>query len=87
MPDQHSIGGAAITTGQTMTERPAEPGELCTCDRQAVVVYLGSVFGPTGWCGRGDGGDRTGPCPFCGGERHQGRCPQYRLDLEREGGR
>jgi hypothetical protein len=66
-------------------ERPAKPGELCTCGRQAVVVYLGSVFGSTGYCGIPDGGDRTGPCPFCGGPRHsewEGRCPNYRLRLE-----
>ena len=68
------------------TERPAEPGERCTCGRQAIVVYLGSRFGPTGYCGIPDGGDRTGPCPFCGGPRHaepSGRCPAYRLRLDR----
>jgi hypothetical protein len=68
-------------------ERPAAPGELCTCGRQAIVVYLGSVFGPTGFCGRNDGGDRAGPCPFCGGPRHgelAGRCPDYRLRLEHQ---
>ena len=67
------------------TERPAAPGELCTCGRQAVVVYLGSIFGPTGYCGVPDGGDSTGPCPFCSGSRHtepQGRCPHYRLRLD-----
>jgi hypothetical protein len=67
------------------SERPAEPGELCTCGRQAVVVYRGSVFGPTGYCGIPDGGDRAGPCPFCGGPRHDqpyGRCPDYRLRLD-----
>lgn len=36
--------------------------------------------GEVGWCGRYDGGDREGPCPFCGGPRHEiGGCPQYRL--------
>jgi hypothetical protein len=68
-----------------LTERPAEPGELCTCGRPAVVVYLGSEWGPTGACLIQDGGDRTGPCPFCGGPRHgfeEGRCPDYRLRLE-----
>jgi hypothetical protein len=70
------------------TERPAAPGERCTCGRQAIVVYLGSTFGPTGFCGIADGGDRTGPCPFCGGPRHKtawgdpGRCPDYRLRLD-----
>jgi hypothetical protein len=68
------------------TERPAAPGELCTCGRQAIVVYLGSVFGPTGYCGIPDGGKESGPCPFCGGPRHaepSGRCPAYRLRLDR----
>jgi hypothetical protein len=70
------------------TERPAEAGERCTCGRQAVVVYLGSAFGPTGYCGIADGGDQTGQCPFCGGPRHEtaygdpGRCPDYRLRLD-----
>lgn len=67
------------------TERPAEPGERCTCGRQAVVVYLGGEHGPTGDCGIRDGGDRSGPCPFCGGPRHgelEGRCPQYRLRVD-----
>jgi hypothetical protein len=67
------------------TERPAAPGERCTCGRQAIVVYLGSTFGPTGYCGIPDGGDQTGPCPFCGGPRHRepdGRCPAYRLRLD-----
>lgn len=67
----------------TTTERPAEPGECCTCGRPAVVVYLTERFGAVGWCGRSDGGDRNGPCPFCGGERHDGdRCPAYRLRPE-----
>jgi hypothetical protein len=67
------------------TERPAESGELCTCGRQAIVVYIGGAFGPTGWCGIGDGGDRAGPCPFCGGPRHSDRCPDYRLRLDQAG--
>ena len=65
------------------TERPAEPGELCTCGRQAIVIYLGSIFGPTGYCGIPDGGEDTGRCLFCGGPQHQdGRCPDYRLRLD-----
>jgi hypothetical protein len=67
------------------TERPAAPGERCTCGRRAIVVYLGSTFGSTGYCGIPDGGDQTGPCPFCGGPRHRepsGRCPAYRLRLD-----
>ena len=69
----------------TGSERPAAPGERCTCGRQAIVVYLDSSFGPTGYCGIADGGDQTGPCPFCGGHRHlewEGRCPHYRLRLD-----
>jgi hypothetical protein len=68
-----------------LTERLAVAGELCTCGRPAIVVYLGSVFGPTGYCGIPDGGEDTGPCPFCGGARHRepyGRCPAYRLRLD-----
>jgi hypothetical protein len=64
-----------------ISERPAEQGELCTCGRQAIVVYLGTAFGETGDCGIRDGGDRTGPCPFCGSGRHEDRCPDYRLRL------
>lgn len=64
------------------TERPAEPGELCTCGRPATLVYLGGALGPTGYCGRSDGGDKAGPCPFCGAARHEGRCASYRLRLD-----
>jgi hypothetical protein len=72
---------------ETKTERPAQPGELCTCGRQAIVVYLGTAFGDTGWCGLSDGGARQGPCPWCGDPRsvreaHDGRCPSYRLRPE-----
>jgi hypothetical protein len=89
--DQPTAGSAeqleaeAKPEAEQLTERPAEPGELCTCGRQAIVVYLGSVFGPTGYCGIPDRGDQTGPCPFCGGPRHEepyGRCPHYRLRLD-----
>ncbi len=60
------------------TERPAESGEFCTCGRQAVTVFEGSVWGPTGYCGL-DVGPVT-PCPWCGNPRgHTGRCPDYRL--------
>jgi hypothetical protein len=67
-------------------ERPAVPGELCTCGRQARVVYLvvdeGGFVGPVGSCGIGDGG-RGGPrpCPFCHGAIAHGfeRCPRYTL--------
>lgn len=87
--DEHDLAMSEATPEELgrggPTERPAGPGELCTCGRQAVVVYLASGFGPTGYCGIPDGGDRAGPCPFCGGPRHQepeGRCPDYRLRLD-----
>jgi hypothetical protein len=81
--DAHAVAmGEATPEELEPSQRPAEPGERCTCGRQAIVVYLGSVFEPTGYCGIPDGGDITGPCPFCGGPRHtetDGRCPYYRL--------
>jgi hypothetical protein len=87
--DAHDLAMGEVTLEELGRGRPgerlAEPGELCTCGRQAIVVYLGSVFGPTGYCGLPNGGDHTGPCPFCGGPRHpewEGRCPDYRLRLD-----
>ncbi len=68
----------AATVGE-QTQRRAVAGELCTCGRAAVVVFEGGRFGPTGWCGRSDGGEFQGPCPFCAGRRHDGRCPRYAL--------
>jgi hypothetical protein len=63
-------------------QRPAEPGELCTCGRQARDVYITAKFGPVGSCGRQDGG-RGGPkpCPFCHGtvEHPDDCCPRYTL--------
>ena len=86
--DAHDLAMGEVTLeefSRSQTgERPAAPGERCTCGRRAVVVYQGSVFGPTGYCGIADGG-RAGPCPFCGGPRHPepyGRCPAYRLRLD-----
>ncbi|MFY1673660.1 hypothetical protein ACN27G_27500 [Plantactinospora sp. WMMB334] len=67
------------------TERPADRGELCVCGRPAVKVFLGGPFGPTGYCGMPDGGQR-GPCRFCGGERHQAaRCSRYVLRPDGDG--
>jgi hypothetical protein len=73
---------------ENVTQRPAEPGELCTCGRPAITIYLGTVFGDSGDCGIRDGGSRQGPCPFCGDPRsvreaHGGRCPDYRLRPDR----
>ena len=62
------------------TQRAARPGELCTCGRPAVQVFITDHFGEVGYCGLPDGGASFGPCPFCGGDRHEGgRCPEYRL--------
>ena len=59
--------------------RPAQPGEVCTCGRLAVVVFLTERWGATGWCGVSDGG-RKDACTFCDTTAHDGeRCPQYRL--------
>ena len=63
----------------TATERTAQPGQYCTCGRRAVTVFITEDFGETGWCGVSDGGAQAGPCPFCGGARHEGRCPNYQL--------
>jgi hypothetical protein len=61
------------------TQRPAQPGELCTCGRPALIVFLTERWGPTGWCGITDGG-ATRPCVFCNGPAHHGqRCPRYQL--------
>ena len=63
------------------SQRAAEPGEVCTCGRQAVTVFSWADRTPVGWCGRSDGGARDGRCPFCGGDRHElGRCPDYELE-------
>ena len=59
-------------------DRPAEPEELCTCGRPALVVINAGPAGLVGWCGQEDA-DREGPCPFCGGPRHQGICSRYQL--------
>jgi hypothetical protein len=65
------------------TQRPAQPGEVCTCGRAAVVVYVSPLFvgAPelieTGWCGQPTA--PPGPCPWCGADDHVGRCPDYRL--------
>jgi hypothetical protein len=71
-PTSYDARSAAIAG-----ERPAEPGQLCSCGRQAVVVFLTERFGPVGWCGVSDGGRR---CPFCGRGGHgEQRCPAYTL--------
>ena len=37
-------------------QRPALSGELCSCGRPAIVMFLTDEFSPVGWCGMGDGG-------------------------------
>lgn len=53
-------------------QRDAVPGDLCTCGRQAVVVYTTRPDDPVGHCGRNNGGaPADGWCPFCENElRH-----------------
>lgn len=76
-----------MTTDHSIpTERPAAPGELCTCGRQAITVYLTGLHGQVGYCGLADGGARATPCPFCGEHTTHltawgdpARCPAYRL--------
>ena len=66
-------------------QRAAQRGERCTCGRQAVTVFLREDGTEFGYCGQPDGGDRTGPCPFCGQGRHHqpwgdpAPCPSYQL--------
>lgn len=76
-------------------QRPAVAGELCTCGRPAMVIYVSRPDDPVGHCGLENGGrPENGWCPFCENElRHdsagvdgpipQGeRCPRYRLRLD-----
>ena len=55
-------------------ERAALAGELCTCGRQAVVIYTSRPNDPVGHCGLDNGGaPDNGWCPFCENElRHDG---------------
>lgn len=59
--------------------RAATSGEVCTCGRAAVLVVIRTDGSEVGYCGLSDGGDQSGPCPFCGYERHLGACPEYRV--------
>lgn len=68
-------------------QRPAVPGELCTCGRNAIVVYTTGQFGDVGYCGiEGAAFHPVLPCPWCGArvphEKPYGgpdRCPDYQL--------
>lgn len=69
-----------------MGERPARPGERCTCGRPAAVVFVTDRVGDLGACLIDDAG-RGGPwpCIFCVGREHHQRgerCPAYRLGPE-----
>lgn len=71
-----------------MSERPAIPGELCTCGRQALVVYVfedEDKVREIGWCGLSNVSTLL-PCRFCGSEvPHRSswgdseKCPDYQL--------
>lgn len=68
-------------------QRPAEPGELCTCGRQAVTVYPTHDYGDVGHCGQDGVAFRpTLPCPWCHATKPHTtswgdpvRCPDYTL--------
>lgn len=68
------------------TERPAAPGERCTCGRPAILVYTTDDYGPIGFCGISDGGAK-GPCyplihhPLGLNSHHPDDpvCPHYKL--------
>ncbi len=69
----------------TSSERPALPGDLCTCGRQAVTVFINQEFGEVGYCGiEGASFNPVLPCPFCSSSSpHRqpwgdpDKCPQY----------
>lgn len=75
MPEHPPTPPRPVEPGQ----RPAQPGEVCTCGRRAVVVYTGGRYGPTGYCGSEQ---PPAPCTWCGAGSHTGRCPAYRLRPE-----
>ena len=77
-----------MTAVEESSERPARPGELCTCGRQARTVFLTRRWGEVGSCDTDGAGQLPVlPCPFCGAtEAHQVggevvKCPQYRLRI------
>lgn len=58
-------------------QRRAVAGEVCTCGRPAVTVFLSDEWGETGYCGIE--GRKPEICPFCGSNQCTGRCPEYRI--------
>jgi hypothetical protein len=65
------------------SQRPASAGELCTCGRPAVTVFVSEEWGETGYCGIEGGKPEI--CPFCGSDQCVGRCPEYRVRPADEG--
>lgn len=69
------------------TTRRAEPGELCTCGRPAVDVFITEDLDEVGYCGQeGSRQFPVLPCPWCGAtEPHReplgdrGKCPDYQV--------
>jgi len=51
-------------------ERPAEPGETCTCGEPAVVVFVTERWGDVGYCGV----PRVAPEPECDDEPTSADC-------------
>ena len=103
LPVQHAVRagraveavGAAVEDSHPMDteQRAAEAGELCTCGRQAVIVYVTEEHGEVGYCGiDGAAGRPVLPCPWCGSSephkvpwRDPGKCSKYRLRAAAEG--
>ncbi|MER6092412.1 hypothetical protein [Streptomyces bluensis] len=73
-------------------QRRAQTGELCTCGRQAVVVYTNDEYGSVGYCGiEGSARRPVLPCPWCGTSTPHttswgdpDRCPDYQLRPSKE---
>lgn len=86
-PEPHAPPAGWQTARMTTQERPAQTGDLCTCGRQAAVVFTTEQFGDVGYCGLEGAASRPVlPCPWCGtSEAHleswgdPGRCPDYTL--------
>jgi hypothetical protein len=82
-----SVRAGSVRAMTDSTQRPAEPGELCTCGRPAVVVFSNEEFGDVGYCGiEGSQGRPVLPCPWCGSTKMHtapwgdpGKCPDYQL--------
>lgn len=68
-------------------QRVARPGELCTCGRAAVTVFISEEYGEVGYCGiEGSAANPVLPCPWCSSvEPHKqswgdpAKCPEYQI--------